>query len=193
METLLCERCGGPLPRTGAREVVTCTFCGTSAAPPPAVVEKIVERVQVVEARAGSEVHCPRCGGALRDTGTTRASLRVCRSCGGAWVDTRTVERLTRERDDDLVDLARRSVGAFAPKDRDRRPLLSCPHCGAALRRQPLGQGAESSDVCATHGAFFDHGELKTFVDAEAERRAGVVGDDDVVSAGIGGWRWPWS
>jgi Zn-finger nucleic acid-binding protein len=188
---LACERCGAPLPAEAVRDVVVCTFCGGTAAPAPRVVEQVVERLVVVEAKPGSEVACPRCGGALNEI--RRDVLRVCASCGGAWVDAATVERLTRERDDDLVHAARRGIGAFAPRDRDKRPMLSCSFCGTALERRPLGELGDAYDVCRTHGAFFDHQELRKFVDAETERRAGTIDESDAKAAGLGGWRWPWS
>jgi ribosomal protein L37AE/L43A len=195
METLLCARCGGPLPRAAANEVVTCSFCGTSAAPGPRVVEKIIERVQIVEVEARAEKHlpCPRCGGALHEPGTLRGgSLWVCRPCGGAWVDPATLERLTRERDDDFVDFMRRSIGLFQPPGRDRRARLTCPFCQSTMVRKAIGETADDYDVCEQHGVFFDFGELRAFVDHETARRVGTIDDTDLSRAGLG-WRWPWS
>jgi len=168
-----------------------CTFCGGTEAPAPRVIEQVVERVVVIETATGNTFPCPRCGGALEEI--RKDVLRVCAKCGGAWVAHATVERLTRERDDDLVNAARLGVGAFAPRDRDRRPTVGCPICGVALDRRPLGEYGDAYDVCGAHGAFFDHQELKKFVDQEAERRAGTVDESDTLAAGIGGWRWPWS
>lgn len=188
---LLCQRCGAPLPPNAARDVVVCEFCGGTDAPAPRVVESIVERVVVVEAAAGASVHCPRCGGDLAEI--RRDVLRVCSTCGGAWVDAATVERLTRQRDEDLVREARRGIGPFAPRDRDKRPKLGCAFCTNVLERRPLGELGDAYDVCTTHGAFFDHEELRKFVDAETARRAGTIDESDAKAAGLGGWRWPWS
>lgn len=189
---LVCSRCGAPLPGAVIDRAVTCAYCGANEAPRPRVVEKLVERVKVVEA-VGGGLRCPRCGGALADAGYARDPVRVCQPCGGVWLEPAAIERLTRERDDDLVNAARLAVGAFAPRTRDRRPFLGCPFCARLLERRPLGELGEAYDVCPAHGTFFDHGELRTFVEAETARRAGAVDADDVRAAGIGGWRWPWS
>lgn len=188
---LLCSRCGAPLPRSASHETVTCAFCGGTEAPAPRVIESVVERVVVVETERKDAPSCPRCGAAMQDP-RVGASVLLCDRCRGLWVDPPTLERLRRQRDDDLVDEVRRATGAFAPRDRDRRPRVGCPFCERALERHPLGGSVESYDVCPEHGAFFDYGELRTFVDAEAERRAGEVDERDVSAAGIGGWRWPW-
>jgi hypothetical protein len=187
---ILCQRCGAPLPPRAAHDVVACAFCGGTQAPAPRVIESVVERVVVVEAAPGTQIACPRCGGVLAEIRPD--VLRVCSTCGGAWVDATTVERLTRERDDDLVRAARRGIGPFAPRDRDRRPKLSCSFCSGPLERKPLGELGDAYDVCTTHGAFFDHEELRKFVDAETERRAGTIDESDAKAAGLG-WRWPWS
>jgi Zn-finger nucleic acid-binding protein len=189
---LLCQGCGAPLPPEALRNVVVCEFCGGTEAPKPRVIQSVVERVVVIETAAAANVfHCPRCGGAMDEI---RAGvLRVCTKCGGAWVDRGTVERLSRQRDDDLVSAARRGVGLFAPRDRDHRPMIGCPICAAVLERRALGEHGDAYDVCGAHGAFFDHGELKKFVDQETERRAGTIDESDAAAAGLGGWRWPWS
>lgn len=198
MAGLICERCGGPLPKEAARAAVACTYCGTVSTPAPAVIEKVVERVRVVEGE-GRGVHCPRCGGLMHDARTERvrartSALLVCRGCGGTWLDPASVERITRQLDDDLLNAARLGVGAFAPPSRDRRAQLECPFCRAALARHTLGESGQSYDVCGTHGTFFDDGELRVFYDAEIARRTGEVSEDDVAAAGVSrGWRWPWS
>lgn len=190
---LLCTRCGAPLPKSATYETVTCAFCGGTEAPAPRVVESVRERVLVVEATPRAVVSCPRCGGAMQDP-RVGANVLMCERCRGIWIDPPTLERLRRQRDDQLVNEIRLAVGAFAPRDQNRRPHVACPTCQRVLERLPLSAtSVESYDVCPEHGAFFDYGELRTFVDGEAERRAGPVDEGDVAAAGLGGWRWPWS
>ena len=193
IDDLQCGRCGAPLPPAAAQSVVTCTYCGASSTPGPRVVEHRVERVVVVAASGDQEapgtLHCPRCGGALREARSDRSPLLVCRPCGGVWAENTTVERLTRVRDDDITDTVRRAVGPFAPKPGDPRREVSCPVCSSALRRVAVPNAEATVDTCTQHGTWFDWGEIPAFIQGYVDLRSGELDDDDLAAAGLPGHR----
>jgi Zn-finger nucleic acid-binding protein len=196
--SLVCETCGAPLAAESADRVVTCAFCGASAAPVPKVVERVVERVLVVTASGAAEtarLHCPRCGEGLRDVRARDRVLSMCPGCGGAWVDAATVEHLRKVNDEEIVRAAHRGIGVIMRGVVSQRPRISCPVCQAALRRTAVGEGEDGGgivldvDSCAEHGTWFDPSELASFVRTHTDLRAGDVSDDDLASAGVKrGW-----
>jgi Zn-finger nucleic acid-binding protein len=189
MNELRCARCGAPLPPSSARAAATCTYCGATSAPPPRVVERVVERVVVATAQEpdGATMRCPRCADGLREARSGDAVVRACRACGGVWLEAATVERLMRARDPELETAARRLVGVVLMPVPNRHARISCPACGATMRRVEVPETVHSIDVCDPHGTWFDRDELPIFVSAFAEARAGEVTDDDLDAAGVGG------
>ncbi|MDQ3031207.1 MAG: zf-TFIIB domain-containing protein [Myxococcota bacterium] len=191
---LACSRCGAPLAAEAALSVVTCAFCGATAAPAPRVIERVVDRVVVVpgtDAERASSIHCPRCGDALREGRARDHLVRGCTACGGVWLDRATTLRLVQQSDDEILETATRVLRILMPTSVDRRAALSCPMCGAPLTRSHLGETGHAIDECAEHGTFFDRGELAAFAEHHRERRAGDAGEGDLEVAGLrGGWGW---
>jgi Zn-finger nucleic acid-binding protein len=187
---LTCPQCGALLPPGAERSATACAYCGATAVPPPAVVERVVERVVVVpksgETAAGA-LSCPRCAVALQDVRSSHATLHGCTSCGGVWLDKAAVDHLSRERDADLEKAAGRMLGLMRQASFDRNKVLSCPVCTGALRRSEIPGRVSSIDVCDTHGTWFDRGEVVMFAEASADTRAGEVTEDDLHAAGVGG------
>lgn len=188
MEAILCARCGAPLPSHAAHGVVTCSFCGTSAAPAPKVIEKVVDRVVVVQgpsaAGATNVPPCPRCAEPTRRVEHGAHVAYVCTACGGALLGPAELAHLRAVRDEDFVRDVRRAVGVIAPYAR-RHAALSCPACRGPLRKEQVGESVLLMHACATHGTFFEHGAVEAFTDMWAERRAGDISDEDLEALGI--------
>jgi Zn-finger nucleic acid-binding protein len=192
---LTCLHCGGGLPPAAAHAPVACPFCGATSVPPPKVVERVVERV-IVAVPAGepgpARLHCPRCAGGLTEKQVRQSVLAGCQACGGLWIDAATVERLKKARDEELERAARRMHGVLMVRGPapNRMAAISCPVCAAPLRRVEIPDTMHSVDVCEAHGTWFDRDngdELRMFVTAFEDARAGVVTEDDLQHAGVPG------
>ena len=191
-EALACPKCGGSLPLDAARNAVSCPFCGETVVPAPRVIERVVERIVVKTAEGVTPTdgpHCPRCAGPMRDVAVGKATMRGCTQCGGVWLARAEVERLGRERDDDLAKASWSAFGIpamLAPRG-NNRALITCPECGVATRRSEIPNTVHEIDVCAAHGTWFDRGELPTFIDEQSKARAGELSDEDLAAAGLPG------
>jgi Zn-finger nucleic acid-binding protein len=190
-----CAGCGAGLPPEAARAPVTCAYCGATSAPAPQVVERVVERIVVVApqvapgAPAEARVHCPRCAAGLVERRIGPGLVAGCKTCGGLWLETSVVERLRATHDDALETELRRPFGvviALGPTP-NRHANISCPVCSGPLHRVEVPDTIHSIDVCEAHGTWFDARELPIVIDAFKATRAGVVTDDDLESAGVGG------
>ena len=187
MINLYCQNCGAPLDATSTAVVITCPFCNASAAPVPKFIERVVERVVVVAAGGQKPgLHCPRCGDGFVEVESRGRRLRVCQKCGGGWLNPETVAHLRQVTDLEIPNAVRIGIGAFAPRDINRNAKLSCPECQQAMTRESL-DGLEV-DHCDAHGTFFDNAEITRFVEAHRSKRAGVLDDEDLASAGIRPW-----
>jgi Zn-finger nucleic acid-binding protein len=191
-EALACPKCGGSLPLDAARNAVSCPFCNETVVPAPRVIERVVERIVVKTAEGAapsSGPACPRCAGAMRDATVGKATLRGCTACGGIWLRRAEVDRLTRERDDELAKESWKAFGVVAllsPRG-NNRALISCPECGAATKRAEIPNTVYEIDVCPAHGTWFDRGELTAFIDEWSKTRAGELSDEDLQAAGLPG------
>jgi Zn-finger nucleic acid-binding protein len=171
---------------------MSCPFCNATVAPPPDVVEveRVVQRVVVVEGEGSAMMRCPRCGGSCREGHARDGTvLRGCSQCAGLWIDNATVARLRDYSDGDIEGVARDLTRIVAmPMPREQRLAeLSCPTCAKPMRRIAIPETIHSVDVCSDHGTWFDRDELSMFVRTFAEARAGTVTDDDLAAAGIPG------
>jgi hypothetical protein len=94
-------------------------------------------------------VYCPSCA-----AGLARAGDRLqCESCGGAQVtDGALIAMLAELAPDDERDLTARLAAATSPSRR-------CPCCVAYMTAHVLYDTLV--DRCATHGVWFDAGELE--------------------------------
>ena len=132
---LTCTGCGGRLPPEGARETVTCRYCGATCVPPPEVIEHVVERVVVqrIPLPTGGEagppgMPCPRCAAYLKEKRVHAALIAACRECGGIWVDAATVERLKSAHDEELENALKSSEAAARWRPWIRRVRLTKAH-----------------------------------------------------------------
>ncbi|MCE9578180.1 MAG: zf-TFIIB domain-containing protein [Deltaproteobacteria bacterium] len=115
---------------------------------------------------------CPCCAHERLDpTPLADAEVLACAACLGVFVPTQVLTRFADARD----PVAARSL------DEPRVPLrawlaqrrLACPTCRKPMEERPFAQGiALLVDECATHGIWFDGGELReaaSFVASGAE------------------------
>jgi Zn-finger nucleic acid-binding protein len=182
-QALICTGCGAPLPAAGASVAVTCGFCGLTAAPAPAVIERVVEVNKIVErvvvrdtSGAPATLACLRCGQSMQDTHIGETTYSQCRACGGLWLSPDAVERLRRVSDDELRRAV--AVGEMLALARPARGELACPVCKAPLERLNVRGSVHEVDVCRAHGTWFDRTELLGFMDAQKRLRENA-GDDD--------------
>lgn len=185
---LLCVQCGAPLAAHAASVAVTCAFCGTTSAPGPKVIERVVERVVVVPmATPGGDpdaVGCPRCAKAMSRVRGGGEEALACATCGGALLTPTQLAALRRERNDDLARAVRHVSPVFGRLE-PRRPVFSCPTCHGPMRVQEIEGSVHLMDVCDAHGTFFERDALDTFNELWAEKRAGEVDDATLESMGV--------
>src|ERR1700733_5338254 len=150
MPSLLCVRCGAPLPPEAAGAVVTCAFCHTTSTPAPRVVERTVDRVVeriVVRDASGvpSTLACLRCGASMRGLDVDGLHLSQCPACGGAWVPVATTAFLRKRSSDELRKaVARGEMLALATLP--RAPLV-CPGCKAPMESAGMTGTVHDVDV----------------------------------------------
>lgn len=185
---LLCARCGAPLAAHAASVAVTCGFCGTTSAPSPRVVERVVEHVVVVSAghepREDDAPACPRCARGLSLVTGGGEQAFACGRCGGALLSRRQLDALRASRNDDLARAVRNVSAFFLPLE-PRRAVLSCPTCRGALRLAEIEGSVHLMHVCDAHGAFFERDALDTFIELWTEKRAGEIDDETLESMGV--------
>lgn len=185
---LLCARCGASLAARAADVAVTCPFCGTTSTPEPKVIEKVVERMVVVnvEGEGGdpNAVGCPRCAKGMELVKGGGQEALACPKCAGGWV---THEQLAmfRKRRIDALAKAVASVRPVFGRLEPRQARLSCPVCSGTLRMEEVEGTVYLMHVCAEHGAFCESGALGAYNELHAEKRAGEIGDDELEEMGI--------
>ena len=185
---LLCSQCGAPLAAHAASAVVTCTFCGTTSAPAPRVVERVVERVVVVPATPAAaesgELACPRCARGLSRVAGGGDEALACARCGGALLTRAQLAAVRGARHDDLARAVRHVSAFFLPIE-PRRAVLSCPTCAGPLRIEEIEGSVHLMHVCDDHGAFFERDALDTYNELWSEKRAGEVDEATLESMGV--------
>jgi Zn-finger nucleic acid-binding protein len=111
---------------------------------------------------------CPTCRVALIEAGRT---LR-CATCDGAWIAEEVLVGMLQERASMLVELAWQ-----ARPDDAARP---CAECGAPMQTANLGSVA--LDRCASHGAWFDAGELAALLAQAGQFKADATAGSEPAS-----------
>ncbi|MCA9578698.1 MAG: hypothetical protein R3B40_24550 [Polyangiales bacterium] len=184
---LLCAKCGAPLAAHAANSVVTCAFCGTTSAPAPRVVERVVDRVVVVAAEGAEStdgVPCPRCAKIFSRVSGGGDEALACAKCGGAFLTPAQVTAMQQTRNEGLARAVRRVSAVFMALE-PRQAVLSCPTCQGALRMEEIEGSVHLMHVCKEHGTFFEMDALDTYMELWTEKRAGEVTDEDLESLGV--------
>jgi Zn-finger nucleic acid-binding protein len=112
---------------------------------------------------------CPACNAALERAHPTHGVF-VCRTCGGVFADLAASNALRTVAEPAIVAVsetaaqqARVAVAADAPN-------RTCPACRAILGRTVIA--GVTIDWCASHGTFFDRGEITRIVAAARAEKA---------------------
>ncbi|HSQ62324.1 MAG TPA: zf-TFIIB domain-containing protein [Polyangiaceae bacterium] len=175
-----CPTCGGPLP-AGSGDETVCSFCGARVSrkpPAPKVVERVVERVVIVERGEGptgrSSLVCPRCSEALFEGKAQDTELFGCGKCGGVWLDNLGSQRLVNALDQGVLAMGDRAA-AVGTAQTNTSASAACPVCREALARKTFS-GVEI-DVCTAHGTWFDRGEMRRVAnEVQSARIAAAAG-----------------
>jgi Zn-finger nucleic acid-binding protein len=120
-------------------------------------------------AGAATDHTCPSCGGDRRlysrALGGERLSVSECHRCAGVWLGSevfRLLEERAREREIDWSPSRPGSkTGVVSRADPDRPLYRKCPVCTKLMHRSNYGRrSGVIVDLCASHGIWFDQGEL---------------------------------
>lgn len=124
---------------------------------------------------AAREGACPRCGLYLAPLAVDGAALLVCNSgCGGLFADIEASRRIMHGLDRQLLAVAHEL--AMGKPERDGGLPLACPVCSSKMIRSDQPAALVSVDACATHGTWFDAGEMQKVMRVrESARRRSVA------------------
>ncbi len=110
---------------------------------------------------SSTEPTCPRCGAPFFAGKVGHLEALGCGACGGLWLDNAGTTEVLQRFVLDASQLAR-VVDAGAHSHEAPSPFapaaFGCPVC-----KKPLASAKQADvtiDYCATHGTFFDRGEL---------------------------------
>jgi Zn-finger nucleic acid-binding protein len=109
---------------------------------------------------------CARCGAPLFAATDGGFALEGCGACGGAWLAPAAAAEALGKRGGPAFELAQRLVSNTKPNPAVLARQPTCPDCLEPLSRVHV-DGVEL-DVCATHGTWFDRGELLRMTRPEA-------------------------
>jgi Zn-finger nucleic acid-binding protein len=115
---------------------------------------------------------CPACGAALVRAHPTHGVF-VCQACGGVFADLaasnalRTAAETARMAIVAVSETAAQHARIAVPAD---APGRMCPACRVVLGRTVIA--GVTIDWCASHGTFFDRGEIVRIVSAARAAKA---------------------
>lgn len=186
---MVCASCGNEVDTSGAFPggTVTCA-CGAQVRVPPAPPPPPAPASTAAHAAASAPVStCPRCDGGLDVREAEGVIVAACARGHGLFI---THAALRAAKTEGLA--AVRVLDAAPPSPlADDTTHLRCPRCREAMAHGPYGGsgGAEDPvivDVCATHGTWFDAGELRAALTLRATKKpiAPAAPDDLMRRAG---------
>lgn len=173
--TLRCPGCGAPANAADA----SCSYCGSALATVTCAscygamfvgsrfcahcgAEAVRE---VIEERA--PLQCPRCRAEMQSLMLGTTKVRECGACGGLWMDPQDLQRLAdaKEQHSAIIAVLAAHVPA-APSLPDVIRYLPCPECGKLMNRSNFAKSSGVVlDLCRTHGAWLDRGELPALLE----------------------------
>jgi Zn-finger nucleic acid-binding protein len=108
---------------------------------------------------------CPRCAVELTPEIVGVLSFRRCGACGGVWLDPDTLRTLCEADAKPRYGRAPEGAASDDPgpaRREDGVRYLRCPVCGDLMSRVNFARvSGVILDVCRSHGAWFDAGELR--------------------------------
>lgn len=132
------------------------TAVSVSAPNENATTQHVTRRAAVAETNP-----CPRCGIALVPWPSPSLSLLGCSRCGGVWLDVSSAKALfARAIAAEALEQVLRTVRVEEVASVDRSASVRCPQCKETMSRSFDAAARAELDFCATHGAWFDGGEL---------------------------------
>lgn len=107
-------------------------------------------------------VSCPRCAVGMY-VGKTPAGADMwgCGRCGGVWLDNATAKHVVDSVCEATLHMARSAAQAAAAPSQPGTQTLPCPVCRQPMAPTKIQAAWLDIDVCATHGTWYDHGELE--------------------------------
>jgi Zn-finger nucleic acid-binding protein len=116
-----------------------------------------------------SDRPCPRCTAALQPRRVDDLVIDECHACLGVFLDHVAIKRVIVDR---AQSRAEALLGALPRVEVNQVPAigqkmyLPCPVCHIVMNRRLFAAGTGVIiDICRTHGAFFDAGELPRVID----------------------------
>ena len=100
---------------------------------------------------------CPACSTPLRRAHADHGVF-ACDVCGGIWTDHAATQALRTASDDTMASVSNQAASHASFAAEADRPGRCCPACRAPLSQTELAGVA--IDYCATHGSWFDRGEM---------------------------------
>ena len=116
-----------------------------------------------VGAAAASSYPCPRCQSRLVTREYAETTVDECDHCGGLFLAPAMMNRAVAARD--LSTGLRLALPKRQAKRETAVRYIHCPVCDKIMNRQAFGRiSGVVVDVCATHGVWFDAGELSEVI-----------------------------
>ncbi|MGE0870076.1 MAG: zf-TFIIB domain-containing protein [Kofleriaceae bacterium] len=106
---------------------------------------------------------CPRCTTAMHARRVGDIAIDECADCHGLFLDQTAIQRVVTDRQQARADalLGSLPAGEIQTKPPAGKLYVKCPVCSTIMNRKLFAAGAGVIiDVCRSHGAFFDVGEL---------------------------------
>lgn len=114
-----------------------------------------------------TDLPCPNCQRALTSGALWPQGVLACGACGGLWLDPLNTDMLYLGLTTELLEVARSMENAPEPSS-DSAGARRCARCQQPLVTALVESAGVRVDTCATHGTWFDAGEL--------EQLASVIG-----------------
>jgi Zn-finger nucleic acid-binding protein len=127
------------------------------------VQREIVQRVVTVDTSGRTSLPCPRCDGdvALFEGKSGDTLLHGCGTCGGVWLDNQASRRIVNAIPPGIIDMTERAARAASAPNIDAAQAAKAARC--PFDRNELARANVKGvviDACATHGTWFDAGEV---------------------------------
>lgn len=138
---------------------------------------------------SATTLRCPRCASFLFLAPTDKAHLAGCGRCGGVFLGRASAQRVFEKLEAEVRTLAMTAAQSRTQNLEVSRstPAGACPQCSAAMRLRRVEMAGISVDDCDAHGTWFDHDELRAWMDSVAQMRGHTIGKGaaPLVAAGV--------